>query len=90
MYQAMNEATWGATYDARISTQTKDSPVKLIYQARITQYTGEVGNTILIYLFRPLILHGHVRTGLIFLSFSKPIHRLSMSACRYLVFNSLT
>ncbi|KAF9448148.1 hypothetical protein P691DRAFT_775622 [Macrolepiota fuliginosa MF-IS2] len=34
-------ATWDAAYDLRANTQTNDNPVKLIYQAKVTQGTGE-------------------------------------------------
>ncbi|KAJ3564033.1 hypothetical protein NP233_g8558 [Leucocoprinus birnbaumii] len=34
-------ATWQATYDARVITQAKENSFKLIYQAKIRQWTGE-------------------------------------------------
>lgn len=42
LLKAVLGATWDATYDARVNTQTKEKALKLIYQAKITQSTGEV------------------------------------------------
>ncbi|KAF5374163.1 hypothetical protein D9615_008847 [Tricholomella constricta] len=38
---AVRSASWSARYDIRVDMQTKEKPVTLIYQAGITQYTGE-------------------------------------------------
>ncbi|KAF8636223.1 hypothetical protein AX17_003709 [Amanita inopinata Kibby_2008] len=38
---AVTGASWSAFYDVRVDTQTKETPVSLIYKAAITQNTGE-------------------------------------------------
>lgn len=42
LHLAVTNATWDAAYDIRVNTQEKENSVKLIYQAKITQNTGEV------------------------------------------------
>jgi len=38
----VSNATWAAQYDIRVSMDTKEKPVTLIYKGSITQSTGEV------------------------------------------------
>lgn len=52
--QAVHGATWDAFYDIRVSMQTKETPVTLIYKAAITQNTGEVCFFVLLDLLRRL------------------------------------
>jgi len=46
---AVYNATWDAHYDIRVSMQTKDKPVSVIYKGAITQSTGEVWHVVLSY-----------------------------------------
>ncbi|TEB24527.1 hypothetical protein FA13DRAFT_1756801 [Coprinellus micaceus] len=38
---AVTGASWSALYDIRANTETKESPVEIVYKASITQSTGE-------------------------------------------------
>jgi len=40
--EGVNNATWDATYDIYVKTDTKEKPVTFIYKAAIQQSTGEV------------------------------------------------
>jgi len=41
-FGGVNNATWDATYDIYVKTDTKEKPVTFIYKAAIQQSTGEV------------------------------------------------
>ncbi|KDR71858.1 hypothetical protein GALMADRAFT_126825 [Galerina marginata CBS 339.88] len=42
----VGSATWNATYDVRVSTQSKEVPVQIFYKAAILQSTGEIWNDV--------------------------------------------
>lgn len=42
LFEGVTNATWDATYDIYVKTDTKEKPVTFIYKAAIQQSTGEV------------------------------------------------
>jgi hypothetical protein len=42
LFEGVNNATWDATYDIYMKTDTKEKQVTFIYKAAIQQSTGEV------------------------------------------------
>ncbi len=78
-YEVVVNARWYAGYDLRVNTQTKEKPVKLIYQATVIQDTGEV--RFWVKSSRQKFLQHPLRTGLTFRFYWRPTHRLTVSLC---------
>lgn len=50
----MLNATWDAAYDIYVKMETKEKPVSLIYKGAILQSTGEVFNSLSVFMILEL------------------------------------